>query len=106
MLGSMMDKVLNFAFARVALCQYYCSLLEPGLMAARRGAKPAGWYPRRGEVCLFVLDKERPALVISCDALNIHSLDVCVVPISTVEHKAFSLRPKIKAGDLRLGYKL
>ena len=68
-------------------------------MPARRGAKPAGWYPQRGEVCLFVLDKERPALVISCDALNIHSLDVCVVPISTVEHKAFSLRPKIKAGD-------
>jgi mRNA interferase MazF len=68
-------------------------------MPARRSAKPAGWYPRRGEVCLFVLDKERPALIVSSDALNIHSLDVCVVPISTVKHKAFSLRPKIKAGD-------
>jgi mRNA-degrading endonuclease toxin of MazEF toxin-antitoxin module len=68
-------------------------------MPARRGGKPAGWYPQRGEVCLFLLDKQRPALVISSDALNIHSLDVCVVPISTVEHKAFSLRPRIKAGD-------
>jgi mRNA interferase MazF len=68
-------------------------------MPARRGSKPPGWYPQRGEVCLFILDKERPALVISSDALNIHSPDVCVVPISTVEHRAFSLRPKIKAGD-------
>jgi len=33
---------------------------------------------RRGEVCLFALDKERPALVISSDAINRHSLDVCV----------------------------
>lgn len=71
-------------------------------MPARRGAKPAGWYPRRGEVCLFALDKERPALILSSDALNMHSLDVCVVLISTVEHKAFSLRPKVKAGDAGL----
>jgi len=68
-------------------------------MPSRRGAKPTGWYPQRGDVCLFLLDKERPALVISSDAVNIHSLDVCVVPISTVEHKAFSLRPKVKAGE-------
>lgn len=68
-------------------------------MAPKRSSRPAGWFPRRGEVCLFVLDKERPALVISSDALNVHSLDVCVVPISTAEHKAFSLRPKIRAGD-------
>lgn len=62
-------------------------------------AKPPGWHPRRGEICLFALDKERPALVISSDALNIHSLDVCVVPISTVEHRSFSLRPKLSAGE-------
>ena len=68
-------------------------------MALKRAAKPAGWHPKRGEVCLFALDKERPALVVSSDALNIHSLDVCVVPISTAEHKAFSLRPKLKAGE-------
>jgi mRNA interferase MazF len=50
-------------------------------------------------VCLFALDKERPALVISSDVLNVHSLDVCVVPVSGAEHKPFSLRPKLKAGE-------
>jgi len=64
-----------------------------------RTRPPAGWFPRRGQVCLFALDKVRPALVVSSDALNRHSLDVCVVPISTAEHKAFSLRPKLVAGD-------
>ncbi len=65
----------------------------------RRGNRPPGWYPRRGEVCLVALDKERPALVLSSDSLNAHSLDVCVLPISTAEHKAFSLRSKLTAGD-------
>lgn len=68
-------------------------------MALKRAAHPSGWYPKRGEVCLFALDKERPALVISSNAINVHSLDVCVVPISTAEHKAFSLRPKLKVGE-------
>jgi mRNA interferase MazF len=45
------------------------------------------------------LDKERPALVISTDALNRFSLDICIVPISGVMHKEFSLRPKLSAGD-------
>ena len=65
----------------------------------RRGAKPAGWFPRRGEICLIDLDKERPAIVISSNSLNAHALDVCVLPISSVEHRAFSLRPKLKAGE-------
>jgi mRNA interferase MazF len=65
----------------------------------KRSKAPAGWFPRRGEVCLFALDKERPALVISSDTLNRHSLDVCVVPISSAEHRAFSLRPKLGAGE-------
>ena len=69
------------------------------MTAWKRSAKPPGWYPRRGEVCLFALDKERPALVISTDALNRHSLDVCVVPISSVQHKQFSLRPRLPAGE-------
>ena len=68
-------------------------------MALKRATRPPGWYPRRGEVCLFALDKERPALVISSDAINIHSLDVCVVPVSTAEHRSFSLRPRLKAGE-------
>ncbi|HUI84614.1 MAG TPA: type II toxin-antitoxin system PemK/MazF family toxin [Candidatus Binatia bacterium] len=65
----------------------------------RRGSKPPGWYPRRREICLVDLDKPRPALVFSSDSLNAHSLDVCVLPISTIEHKAFSLRPRLKAGE-------
>src|SRR6266581_946120 len=73
-------------------------------MAWRRRTKPAGWYPRRGEVCLFALDKERPGLVVSTDALNRFSLDVCIVPISKAEHKQFSLRPKLKAGQAGLDH--
>ena len=69
------------------------------MSAWRRGIKPAGWFPRRGEVCLVDLDKQRPALILSSDSLNAHSLDVCLLPISTAEHRAFSLRPKLKAGE-------
>ncbi|MGA3098739.1 MAG: type II toxin-antitoxin system PemK/MazF family toxin [Bryobacteraceae bacterium] len=68
-------------------------------MARKSSASPAGWFPKRGEVCLFALDKRRPAMVVSSDALNRHSLDVCVVPISTVEQKAFTLRPPLRAGE-------
>ena len=45
---------------------------------------PSGWFPRRGEVYLVRLDMQRPALVISADALNRHALDVCVVPMTTL----------------------
>jgi len=69
------------------------------MTAWKRGAKPAGWYPRRGEVCLIALDKERPAVILSSDSLNAHSLDVCILPISTAEHREFSLRPRLKAGE-------
>jgi mRNA interferase MazF len=71
-------------------------------MALKRTIRPSGWYPKRGDVCLFALDKERLALVISSDAINVHSLDVCVAPISTAEHKFFSLRPRLKAGEVGL----
>jgi mRNA interferase MazF len=57
-----------------------------------RTPPPSGWFPRRGEVYLVHLDKDRPALVISADALNRHALDVCVVPITSVKHPRFSLR--------------
>src|SRR5438132_10594091 len=73
-------------------------------MAWKRSTRPPGWYPRRGEVCLFDLDKERPAVVISTDPLNRFSRDVCVVPVSKVEHKQFSLRPKLEAGEGGLDY--
>ncbi len=61
--------------------------------------KPAGWYPRRGEVYLVHLDKPRPALILSVDSLNRHALDVCLIPITTVEHGQFSLRVQINPGD-------
>lgn len=60
---------------------------------------PIGWSPRRGEVYLVRADKTRPALVISADALNRHALDVCVVPLTTVEHRKFSLRVPVRPGE-------
>ena len=60
---------------------------------------PQGWFPRRGEIYFARLDKLRPVLVISADSLNRHALDVCVVPITTVERRAFTLRVPIRAGD-------
>jgi mRNA interferase MazF len=56
------------------------------------GMPPLDWYPRRGEVYYVRLDKSRPALVISSNAINRHALDVCVVPITTVKHPRFSFR--------------
>jgi mRNA-degrading endonuclease toxin of MazEF toxin-antitoxin module len=64
----------------------------------------AGFYPKRGEVYLVQLDKPRPAIVISVDALNKFALDVCVVPLTTVEHKNFSMRVSIKKGDANLNF--
>lgn len=63
---------------------------------------PPGWYPRRGEVYLARLDKPRPVLVLSVDVLNANAFDVCVVPITSIEHRKFVLRVPIKAGDARL----
>ena len=63
---------------------------------------PSGWFPRRGEVYLVRLDKPRPALVISTDALNRHALDVCVVPMTTVKRPRFSLRVQIGPGEAGL----
>ena len=60
---------------------------------------PSGWFPRRGEVYLVRLDKDRRALVISADALNRHALDVCVVSMMTVGRPKFSLRVQVKPGE-------
>jgi mRNA-degrading endonuclease toxin of MazEF toxin-antitoxin module len=60
---------------------------------------PAGWFPRRGDAYLVRLDKKRPALVISSDTLNRHALDVCVVPITSVEHRRFSIRVALPRGE-------
>ena len=63
------------------------------------GSAASGWFPHRGDVCLMRLDKERPALIISSDALNRHALDVCVVPITSVQHSKFSLRVALLSGE-------
>ncbi len=63
------------------------------------GKPPAGWFPRRGEVYLVHLDKPRPALVVSSDALNRHALDICVVPITAVRRPTFSLRVQLNPGQ-------
>jgi mRNA interferase MazF len=60
---------------------------------------PAGWFPRRGEVYWVRLDQRRPALVISADALNRHALDVCVVPMNTIQRTLFSLRVHVKPSE-------
>ena len=63
---------------------------------------PSGWFPRRSEVYLVRLDKDRPGLVISADALNRYALDVCVVPMTTVQRLRFSLRVQVKPGEAGL----
>src|SRR5271163_2619499 len=65
---------------------------------------PAGWYPRRGEVYIVQLDKPRPAIVLSVDAINRFALDVCVVAITKVERKKFSMRVSIQKGDGNLDF--
>lgn len=60
---------------------------------------PAGWFPRRGQVYRVRLDKNRPAVVLSTDALNRHARDVCLVPVTTAKHKQFTLRVPIEAGE-------
>lgn len=65
---------------------------------------PPNWYPRHGEVYLVGLDKPRPAVVLSIDAINKFALDVCVVAITTVERKKFSMRVPIKKGDANLNF--
>jgi mRNA interferase MazF len=50
-------------------------------------------------MCLVRLDKDRPALVVSTDALNRHAPDICVVPITSIEHRKFSIRIPLRPGE-------
>ena len=70
-------------------------------MPSRRvpGRPPTGWYPKRGEVYLVALDKPRPAIVLSVNPLNQHAMDVCLVPVTSVQHQEFRVRVPIRAGD-------
>jgi mRNA-degrading endonuclease toxin of MazEF toxin-antitoxin module len=67
-------------------------------------AAPLGWYPRRGEVYIVELDKPRPAVVLSVDPLNKFALDVCLIALTTIEHKKFSMRVPIRRGDGNLNF--
>lgn len=64
----------------------------------------SGWFPKRGEVYLVQLDKPRPAVVLSVDAINKFALDVCVIGLTTVQHGKFSMRVPIKRGDANLRF--
>lgn len=63
-----------------------------------RPRHPAGWFPERGEIYFVPLDKLRPAIILSINSLNQSCLDVCVVPLTTVEKKSFQLRLEIPGG--------
>ncbi|PYU18253.1 MAG: type II toxin-antitoxin system PemK/MazF family toxin [Acidobacteria bacterium] len=69
-----------------------------------RVQKPLGWYPKRGEVYLVQMDKPRPAVVVSVDSVNKFALDVCVVPLTTAQHREFSMRVPVAAGEGGLQY--
>jgi mRNA-degrading endonuclease toxin of MazEF toxin-antitoxin module len=60
---------------------------------------PSGWLPRRGEVYLVTLDKQRPAIILSVNSINKFAHDVCVIGCTTVEHQKFSMRPSIRKGE-------
>ena len=60
---------------------------------------PSDWYPHRGEVYLADMDKLRPVVVISTDALNSFSYDVCIVPLTRVKRQVFSIRARVPAGQ-------
>lgn len=61
--------------------------------------QPAASYPKRGEIYVANLDKPRPAIILSVEQLNRHSLDVCVIPITTKQHARFVLRVPLKKGE-------
>jgi mRNA-degrading endonuclease toxin of MazEF toxin-antitoxin module len=63
------------------------------------GKPPSDWYPHRGEVYLADMDKLRPVVVISTDALNSYSYDVCVVPLTRMRRQVFSIRARIPGGQ-------
>jgi mRNA-degrading endonuclease toxin of MazEF toxin-antitoxin module len=64
-----------------------------------RARPPAKWHPKRGEVYLARLDKPRHVVILSVDSLNKFALDVCVVPVTSVQHGEFSMRVPIRARD-------
>ncbi len=53
----------------------------------------------RDDLALQELDKLRPVIILSVDALNKFALDACVVPVTTKQHAQFSMRVPLKAKD-------
>jgi len=56
-------------------------------------------HPKKGEVYVARLDKPRPVVILSVDSLNKFALDVCVVPVTSVQHGEFSMRIPIRAHE-------
>jgi len=56
-------------------------------------------HPKRGEVYVAQLDKPRPVVILSVDSLNKFALDVCVVPVTSVQHGEFRMRVPIRMHD-------
>jgi mRNA-degrading endonuclease toxin of MazEF toxin-antitoxin module len=63
---------------------------------------PADWFPRRGEVYVAQLDKKRPIIVLSADFLNRRSLNVSIVPLTSVERRRFICRVPMGRGTAGL----
>ncbi|MGH9470773.1 MAG: type II toxin-antitoxin system PemK/MazF family toxin [Terriglobia bacterium] len=56
-------------------------------------------YSRRGELYPARLDKVRPVIILSVDSLHKYAFDICVIPVTTQEHRKFSMRVHLRAGD-------
>lgn len=71
----------------------------PGNKLLDRPLNRVARHPKRGEVYLVQLDKPRPAVILSVDALNRFALDVCVIPFTTVQRGQFSMHVPLRARD-------
>ncbi|MGH9795391.1 MAG: type II toxin-antitoxin system PemK/MazF family toxin [Candidatus Acidiferrales bacterium] len=68
-----------------------------------KNVPPGDSFPKRGFVYWARLDKRRPVVVLSVNAINRHALDVCVVPLTSVARRHFRLRVPVQPpeGGLR-----
>ncbi len=68
-----------------------------------KNVPPGDSFPKRGFVYWARLDKRRPVVVLSVNAINRYALDVCVVPLTSVARRHFRLRVPVQPpeGGLR-----
>jgi mRNA-degrading endonuclease toxin of MazEF toxin-antitoxin module len=58
----------------------------------------ASTFPRRGAIYFASLDKDRPVLILSVYSLDRYALNVCVVPITSVQRSQFGMRVALAKG--------